>query len=213
MKLVLRAVLAAATLASLGCQAYTLPGAIGEQCDLNSDCDAPLICRFGYCRIECDSARDCAAGFDCIFDNEQRGGCQLEIDLGCSVNSDCADVLVCTMGECTNRCGCDATEVPCPDCAPGAACVTADDGTPACLDPSVDSCVYDSDCPPLPGEMPEPFQICAPDLRCRSACTSRSDCRNGEQCVTVDFVREDGEAISGPLCIFMAMDDTMSPSP
>jgi len=195
------------------CQTYTFPGAIGDQCDLNSDCDAPLVCKFGYCRVECDSARDCAAGFDCLFDNEQRGACQLEVDLGCSLNSDCADVLVCTMGECTNPCECEPDEVPCPDCAPGAACVMADDGSTACLDVSVDNCVYDSDCPPGPDDPPDVrFEICAPDLRCRPACASNADCRNGETCTTdFRFAREDGSEIEGPLCIFTPLMSTPAP--
>lgn len=189
----LLALLTVILLASGGCQAYELPGAIGEQCDLNSDCDAPLICRFGHCRVECDSARDCAAGFDCLLDDQKRGACQLEIDLGCALNSDCTAPLICTMGECTNACACEATTA-CRDCAPGAACVTADDGSRACLDTSTTGCVYDSDCPSGP-----PFEICATDSRCRAACIEDEDCRNGEMCVNTTL----GDGSMGPLCIFM----------
>jgi hypothetical protein len=183
------------------CSPLALPGAIGEQCELNSDCDAPLVCRFGYCRVECDSARDCAVGFDCIFDNEERGACQLEADLGCALNSDCAMPLVCTMGECTNRCNCPDPEMPCPDCAPGAACVTADDGSTACLDTSTTGCVYDSDCPTGP-----PFEVCAQDGRCRVACDPEGDdCRNGERCLEMTF-DDMGVRITGYLCLFMGSD-------
>lgn len=34
----------------------------GSECELTSDCDAPLVCRIGRCRRECATSRDCAAG-------------------------------------------------------------------------------------------------------------------------------------------------------
>ena len=50
-----------ALVAGLGCT--TEPRhTIGEQCDLNSDCEAPLVCSFGLCRRQCATIRDCAIG-------------------------------------------------------------------------------------------------------------------------------------------------------
>jgi Cys-rich repeat protein len=185
-------------LPAAACSTYSLPNALGDQCELNSDCDAPLICRFGYCRVECASARDCAAGLDCLYDNMQRGACQLIDEKTCTRNSECPEGLVCTMGECTNPCGCGIGVVPCRDCPPGAACVANDEGGTACFDSADDVCVYDSDC-----EATAMSFICAPDERCRVECRSDADCRNGEACRPATFEEGDAGMVTGDLCIFV----------
>jgi hypothetical protein len=172
--------------------------ALGEECELNSDCDAPLVCRIGYCRVECSTSRDCAAGLDCLQDNDGLGACQLPAETTCTNDSDCPATLVCTMGECANGCGACTAPGPCRDCPAGADCVRDDDGALGCFDPSTRSCVYSSEC----GFMGDEF-VCAFDGRCRLECRSDCDCRNGEACRTRDFAGEnvDGGVVSGLICV------------
>ena len=37
---------------------------ISDQCDVNSECADPLVCRYGRCREECKQDRDCPVGLD-----------------------------------------------------------------------------------------------------------------------------------------------------
>ena len=151
----------------------TEPLSLGQGCDLTSDCDAPLVCRIGKCRIECINARDCAAGLNCIYDDQKLGSCQLPDEARCALNSDCTSPLVCAMGTCTNACATDE------DCAPGATCDSVD-GVPSCVDHGGKPCIYSSDCPM--------GNVCAVDQRCRQECTTDYDCRFGTSCVERDFV-------------------------
>jgi hypothetical protein len=172
--------------------------ALGEECELNSDCDAPLVCRIGYCRVECSTSRDCAAGLDCVQDNAGLGACQLPAETMCTNDSNCPAGLVCTMGECSNPCGSCTVPGPCRDCPPGAECVADTDGMLGCFDPSMRSCVYSSEC----GFMGDEF-VCAFDGRCRLECRTDCDCRNGEACRVRDFAGEnvDGGVVSGLICV------------
>jgi len=201
-----RALVAGALLLA-GCSSGQPRAQLGGQCTLNSDCDAPLVCRFGYCRVECASSRDCAIGFDCVLDEEDRGACQLERDTGCTLNSDCTAPLVCTMGECTNVCECDADSPPdtcySRDCPPGATCIESTDGSRACLDTSTRGCVYDSDCGLSDGGVS--LEVCGGDGRCRVECLGPEDsrnCRNGETCEEASFMQASGDTIRGYLCQF-----------
>ncbi|MEM9188896.1 MAG: hypothetical protein AAGF12_06955 [Myxococcota bacterium] len=190
-----RALAGVLLIALLGC-APELPEAIGGGCELNSDCEAPLVCRLARCRKECSTSRDCAVGLDCVQDNQTGlGACQLPDELNCVRDSDCAASLVCTMGECTNECGCTDPTVPCRDCPPGAACVPRPGGPPACLDTATDTCVRNSDC-----EASDTSFVCAPDQRCRVECTGDADCRFGDVCLPVSFV-EMGSDIEGAFCV------------
>ncbi len=167
----------------------------GEECELNSECDAPLVCRIGYCRRECSTSRDCAAGIDCVEDNSGYGACQLPRETSCVLDSDCPQSLVCTMGECTNECACPDGE-PCADCPPGATCVGRSDGSRACLDPSTRSCVWNSDCAATDNEF-----VCAFDQRCRIECRAgEEDCRFGDVCVSLTFVEGDA-TVMGNFCV------------
>ena len=166
---------------------------LGSECDLNSDCDSPLVCRIGYCRVECSTSRDCGAGLDCVQGNDQLGACQLPIEKHCTNDSNCPSPLVCTMGQCSNACGSCTAPGPCRDCPPGADCVLDTDGALGCFDPSTRSCVYSSEC----GQMPTEF--CAFDGRCRAECRSDCDCRYGEVCRSMSF-EENSTTITGQIC-------------
>lgn len=139
----------------------------GDSCELNTDCDPRLVCRLERCRVECRAQRDCAAGLQCVRDEDGFGACQLEFETSCTQTSDCDSTLVCQFGQCTNICNGDR------DCPAGARCVE-EDGTRACLDMSERECNVNSECGPL--------LICAVDGRCRDECVTDRDCRDGLLC-------------------------------
>ena len=148
---------------------------IGDECDLNSQCASPLVCRIGRCRIECKTDIDCGIGLACYFEPdagvEESGGCQLDDENECSLDSDCSAGLVCKFGTCTVACLDDR------DCAPGSACVEQN-GAFACVSTN-DSCIYNSDCP-------EPL-ICGPEQSCRLECREDRDCVTPRTCDPLTF--------------------------
>lgn len=141
----------------------------GDECELNTECDAPLVCRLGRCRVECRAQRDCAAGLECVRDAEGLGACQLREETECTLASDCIEPLVCRFGRCTNACEVDR------DCPPGARCLAEPGGGMGCRDMADTECERNSDCP-------EPY-ICAVDERCREQCRTDRDCRDGNVCL------------------------------
>lgn len=160
------AVLALALLAA-GCDRTELR--LGEDCELNSDCASPLVCRLERCRVECRGTRDCAIGLLCIPDEDGVGACQLEDE--CQLASDCPPGLVCTDHRCTTECVADI------DCPAGARCEAGPDGVLGCVDRSEESCQLSSDC--------APGLRCAPDRRCREPCRADRDCRDGRSCLSM----------------------------
>lgn len=142
---------------------------LGEECELNSECASPLVCRLGHCREECRGQRDCAAGRQCVRDQNRLGACQLREEESCERASDCPDPLICQFGHCTNACNEDR------DCPSGARCLEDDDGTLACLDMAETECTINSDCL-------DPLLVCAVDGRCREECRTDRDCRDGLTC-------------------------------
>ncbi len=178
-----------AVVAASGC-AGDRPQLRGGRCELNTDCEHPLVCGFGRCRRECQNARDCAAQLDCFIDATGLGYCQLEEELvctsdadcesSCAMDDECVDLLVCRDGRCAREC------VTSRDCPADASCVPRDgDGsamcdptTPepcVCETPTLEPCVYDSDCP-------EPY-VCARDQECRYECVETRDCDFPRECV------------------------------
>jgi hypothetical protein len=146
---------------------------LGEECDLNSDCAAPLTCRLARCRVECFETRDCPIESGCIRDNEGFGVCLLVDETACDLDSDCLEHLVCAAGQCINEC------IENRDCTPGTTC---DEG--ACVDTArAMRCNYHPDCE-------EPL-VCVAGS-CRFECRSDRDCRG-------DFVCEktEGAALGG----------------
>lgn len=180
-----------AALVLCGCELET-PKAVGEECSVNSDCDAPLVCRVNRCRTECATSRDCALGLDCVLDEFRLGGCQVNDETVCMINSDCTQGLVCResraapdgFGRCVNECSSGR------DCAPGQICCPSADETlcpeataelpPACIELDQDTCVYNEDC--------SEDRVCASDGRCRLECReagSTDDCLGGEICARI----------------------------
>ena len=113
--------------------------ALGAQCDLNSDCEAPLVCRLERCRNECTVSRDCPLGARCVVDNEGLGSCTLDREDDCTGAEDCPETLHCVVGACRNLCEGDD------DCASDATCRPVEDRM-ACFAPGD---VPDAGTPPM----------------------------------------------------------------
>ncbi|HEY8089854.1 MAG TPA: hypothetical protein VIF09_18465, partial [Polyangiaceae bacterium] len=93
---------------------------------------------------------------------------------GCSLNSDCANPLVCVFGLCHDAC--NQTR----DCPPGEQCV-ANGVFRVCLLGSEVTCAATTNCPN--------GLVCGPDHGCHEGCQSASDCVVG------------GQACSGGSCV------------
>ncbi|MFO0683523.1 MAG: hypothetical protein U0234_15810 [Sandaracinus sp.] len=111
------------------CQSAPSPGA---PCTRESDCSAPTVCRYGRCRAECATNRDCGAAQSCILSEDRLGVCQLDVDLGCEtgVGRTCPAGLVCANDRCINECGSSA------DCPADGEChFSTAIGLRVCVDP------------------------------------------------------------------------------
>ena len=137
---------------------------LGDQCDLSSECDAPLVCALGRCRNECAGTRDCPLGLRCVKASASQGVCLLADETECGLTSDCPETLVCAMTECVNECE-DET-----DCVPGARCTEG-----SCVEVSVDRCAYPSECL---------YPLTCTDGLCVSECRDDADCDPGRTCFT-----------------------------
>jgi hypothetical protein len=151
--------------------------ALGSQCSLSSECDAPLVCRLERCRKQCAASRDCAAGLRCLVAQDGSGVCQLEEETTCLLDEDCPSTLICNPNnmQCGNECepeeeGSSASR----DCPSGELCVDS-----RCIPPTDEpDCILTSDCdPPL---------ICR-ERQCVVECAENIDCTDepGQLCVAV----------------------------
>ncbi len=80
---------------------------IGEQCDLNTDCEDPYVCRLSRCRNWCSGDRDCPLGAYCAINNEGLGACLFPEEEQCTPAdpSGCGEGLACTpAGACRSAC-------------------------------------------------------------------------------------------------------------
>jgi alpha-tubulin suppressor-like RCC1 family protein len=146
---------------------------LGTECERNSDCDTPLVCRLGFCRNECATSADCGAGLACVLtgtfgDAHRFGACQLAAEQRCVLQSECPDGLVCRFNECTNACNEDR------DCPGGAMCRVDPMGN-ACFDTASTPCTLDGEC--------GSGEFCF-DGVCRPQCLADRDCRNEHWCDT-----------------------------
>jgi hypothetical protein len=160
-------------------------GPLGEQCELSSECDTPLVCSLGRCRRECASTRDCPIGALCVRDQNDVGVCLLDDEGMCLRDGDCPGELRCLGGACSEACAGDA------DCAPGAICV-GEIGERRCANPSGVACVRSAEC--------EEGLVCAADGRCRPPCRAHRDCPPGSECAASGLCVEpsrDGGVIDG----------------
>jgi len=87
----------------------------GSPCKLNSDCTAPLVCKFGSCEPECKGSVDCPAGKACVNNTcviDAPDGAPPGYGKPCTHTSQCSSGLVCVAGgvcayECLNSGDCD----------------------------------------------------------------------------------------------------------
>jgi len=160
------AALALAALGAAGCTSDSeLRLSLGSQCELTSECEAPLVCRLERCRRECVSTRDCALGLRCVKAPDGLGVCQLPEERVCALDSECVPPLVCRTETCINECADDR------DCVAGQRC---DEDTSSCVEVSDRLCVYNSDCL-------EPY-VCNFRQQCQIECAEDDDCTAGETC-------------------------------
>ncbi|HJL14315.1 MAG TPA: hypothetical protein RMH99_01595 [Sandaracinaceae bacterium LLY-WYZ-13_1] len=182
----MRRAVATLLLLAAGCES---PETLGAQCDVNSDCEAPLVCRLDRCRRACVRTRDCPTRLACVLDEQGRGGCLLEEEARCVQASDCPEGLVCRFGRCTTECESDD------ECVPPTRCFEdPESGTNACFAGDVEptACQRDGDC--------EGLQRCFADGLCRPRCLADRDCGRGEACRTAD-----GD-LRNNACVFVGID-------
>jgi hypothetical protein len=79
----------------------------GQPCSYNTECPERLVCRAGFCQMECLSSVDCSEGRQCVQNRCLIPLCP-EVDAGsgiaCAFNSDCPGGLICRSGSCTCEC-------------------------------------------------------------------------------------------------------------
>lgn len=150
-------------------------GGVGLDCELASECAAPLVCRLGHCRNECRIGSDCAPGLSCVLDQNALGSCQLALERQCRLPSDCPVPLVCRGEQCVNECVEDR------DCLGGARCARFPEGG-ACIEPDGAACVADAECHAI-----DQGTFCIAG-RCRPQCYTDRDCRNDWRCDGITHV-------------------------
>ncbi len=90
----------------------------------------------------------------------------------CSLNTDCADPLVCRLARCRNWCAGDR------DCPLGTYCAVDNDGLGACLLPEESTCDPTGEGNPCPSDL-----ACSPAGLCLSACSGEGECLETGACV------------------------------
>jgi len=81
---------------------------LGGTCILNSDCNEPLLCKFGACHKACVRSVDCESGGRCVT-VDGVAVCQTQAESACSANGTCSGGLVCRTVDNTCRTPCSPT--------------------------------------------------------------------------------------------------------
>src|SRR6185436_5477266 len=76
----------------------------GQNCVLNSDCRAPLVCAATYCRPQCREARDCATGETCHGVGDTAACVPDGMAVPCAYTSQCGAGRTCVDGTCRASC-------------------------------------------------------------------------------------------------------------
>jgi hypothetical protein len=105
------------------------PPALTQICTINSDCNAPLVCAFTHCHVQCTESRDCPTGQRCVPVAGGNDVCQLPTEATCAVDDGgggCVEGETCGNDlQCRAPCGATAT------CLQAQICVNDQ-----CLDPN-----------------------------------------------------------------------------
>ncbi len=152
---------------------------IAEGCNINSDCNTPLVCAFQRCHNQCSATRDCPSTQRCIESDRPYSVCQLPEERSCVSNATCPIGQVCARdAQCRNGCSTDRDCITGQVCAGGACAEPSelvDGGLPSAGDAGASGvpCVLNSDC--------------ADGLFCKNAvctveCRAQVDCRSDETC-------------------------------
>ncbi|HVY29236.1 MAG TPA: hypothetical protein VHB79_21905 [Polyangiaceae bacterium] len=172
-------------------------------CLVNSDCQAPLVCAFQRCHVECVTTRDCDGTLRCVGAHEASRVCQLDVEASCERSLDCEDGFVCgSDGKCRDYCATDS------ECVDGQVCTTGVCAEPSELDASghlpqkldFSTCRLNSEC--------AAGQRCAAGT-CLPECVNDRDCAAGQACdqgacrqIPVDACQSDSECSqAGSSCV------------
>ncbi|HEY1537201.1 MAG TPA: hypothetical protein VGF76_24440, partial [Polyangiaceae bacterium] len=93
--------------------------ALAAGCELNSECETPLVCTFARCHAECKTTADCPGGERCVVSTDG-SVCELQQETTCVYSTQCPSPLACGVdGQCRNQC--ESAR----DCSPGQLCTTS----------------------------------------------------------------------------------------
>lgn len=118
----------------------------------------------------------------CSGDDEDTAVTRARLASSCSLDSDCADPLVCAFSACHTQCN-DTR-----DCPIGQRCVASDKPFHVCQLPNEVECATNTQC--------KGGQICGRDNKCRDACTTDRDCVALQVC-SGNTCAEPSEVVSG----------------
>jgi hypothetical protein len=171
---------------------------LGDGCNINTDCTAPLVCAFRKCHVACTTSRDCTPGQRCMASDRPFHVCQLESERNCSYNSECPEHQACgTDHQCRDQCAADRDCLRYQVCV-GATCAeveeVVDGGLVSEAAPTEEAsagglpCNYTSECPvPL---------VCRANF-CSAECLTTKDCPEGYSCSASRCVAGSGTLIGG----------------
>lgn len=185
---------------------------LAQDCLVNSDCSAPLVCAFEACHAECVSSRDCDEGARCVAAARPYKVCQLETERKCERTADCVEGLICGVdGECRDKCRADSECVEDQVCVSGT-CADKDElDENGLLSPAKgmtrgaegSPCVYVSDCSEA---LLCRSQACLPECKADKDCAVHQVCMDtrcvadGSQPASCDY-NSDCDAKRGERCL------------
>lgn len=112
---------------AIGCSSS--PPRLTQICSINSDCNAPLVCAFTHCHVQCTESRDCPAGQRCVPVGSGNDVCQQSTEATCTADDGGG---ACVVGEtCGNDLQCRAPCGAMTTCLQAQICVNNQ-----CLDPN-----------------------------------------------------------------------------
>jgi hypothetical protein len=158
------------------------PSKLAEGCLVNSDCESPLVCAFRRCHTQCETARDCESGYECVpADPRPFNVCLLADERSCR-GQPCPAPMVCGPDQtCRAPCSAPGAQSEClkeQACVPGPVCASTpfivDGGLPQ-VAPVTPRCARNSDCA-------SPLVCNQGTGACQRECLVSRDCAAGLAC-------------------------------